>query len=159
MWFLVYWRLFASLYKINTLILTIIGDCSCKFQLEETLEIWTQYYSSTTRILANFIWYSPINRPKFVGVFPDCGSSSKSPVLFCESAIEFGRRETRGEYKRIDLRLSLFTIVSIYGNITVCIDLHIGRMLHHQFRYVVGPFDYLLHLLEAPIDQRYAGPF
>lgn len=31
-------------------------------------------------------------------------------------------------------------------------------MLHQQFGYVVGTVDYLLHLLEAPVDQRHAGP-
>lgn len=51
-------------------------------------------------ILTNFIcWHLPIRRPKFVGVFPDCGSSSKSPVLFFEGVIEIGRRETRSEYR------------------------------------------------------------
>lgn len=67
-------------------------------------------------ILTNFIcWYLPIRRPKFVGVFPDCGSSSKSPVLFCEGAIEISRTgniENRFAVRSVHNR---FTVISLYA--------------------------------------------
>lgn len=133
----------------------IIGDCSCKSQLEEILNIWTQYYHSTIRVLANFMILTH-QQAQICRCF-----SGLRVVQQISSAVlrECHRIRSPRNTRRIDLPLSLFTIVSIYGDITVCIDLHIGRVLHHQFRHVVGSFDYLLHLLEASIDQRHAGPF